>query len=382
MRTVALIVAAGRGARLGGGLAKQYLKLDGRAVLHHAAAAFADHPAVDGVRVVIDPEHRAAYDAATDGLELLAPVAGGASRQASARAGLESLAELAPERVLIHDAARPFPTAGLIDAVLDRLAEAPGAIAAVAVTDSLKQGRDGLVAQAVDRTGLWRAQTPQGFRFAEILAAHRAVEGALSDDAAVAESAGLEVALVEGSEDNFKITDAADLARARRVVEGRLAVVRVGTGFDVHRFGPARPLMLCGIEVAAERGLAGHSDADVGLHALTDALLGALAAGDIGEHFPASDPAWRDAASDRFLDHAAALVGRAGGMIASVDLTLILQAPRIGPYRVAMRMRIAEVLGIAVERVSVKATTTDRLGFTGRGEGIAAQAVATVRLPA
>ena len=397
MATVALIVAAGRGVRLGQGVAKQYRKLDGRTVLYHAAAAFAGHPAVDHVVVVIGAGDRDLYDDAVDGLALLEPVVGGANRRASVLAGLESLAAIAPDRVLIHDGARPFPSPEVIDAVLEALDRTPGAIAAVAVADSLKRGAGGRITGAVDRDGLWRAQTPQGFRFADILAAHRAAadsvaaQGAadnraadwdLTDDAAVAEQAGLAVSLVEGAEDNFKITTAADLARARRLAEGRLGIVRVGTGFDVHRFGPARPLMLCGVAVDHDQGLIGHSDADVGLHALTDAILGALAAGDIGEHFPASDPAWRDAASDRFVAHAGELVARAGGMVAAVDLTVIAEAPKIAPHRVAMRMRIAEILAIPVERVSVKATSTERLGFTGRGEGIAAQAVVTLRLPA
>ena len=382
MRTVALIVAAGRGARLGEGLAKQYQKLDGRTVLYHAAAAFADHPAVDRVRVVIGAADHDLYAAATEGLVLLAPVVGGATRRASVLAGLESLADAAPDRVLIHDAARPFPSPDLVDRVLAALDAAPGAIAALPVVDSLKRGAEGRITAAVDRAGLWRAQTPQGFHFADILAAHRAADGDVTDDAAIAQAAGLAVTLVDGTEDNFKITTAADLARARRLAESRLGVVRVGTGFDVHRFGPARPLMLCGVEVDHPQGLAGHSDADVALHALTDAILGALAAGDIGEHFPPTDPAWRDAASARFVAHAADLVAMAGGMVAAVDLTLIAEAPKIGPHRVAMRMRIAEILAIPVERVSVKATTTERLGFTGRGEGIAAQAVVTLRLPA
>ena len=387
MATVALIVAAGRGVRLGPGVAKQYRKLDGRTVLYHAAAAFAGHPAVDHVAVVIGAGDRELYDGAVDDLVLLKPVVGGANRRASVLAGLESLAAIAPDRVLIHDGARPFPSPEVIDAVLEARDRTPGAIAAVAVADSLKRGAGGRITGAVDRDGLWRAQTPQGFRFADILAAHRAAaHGAadwdLTDDAAVAEQAGLAVSLVEGAEDNFKITTAADLARARRLAEGRLGVVRVGTGFDVHRFGPARRLMLCGVAVDHDQGLAGHSDADVALHALTDAILGALAAGDIGEHFPASDPAWRDAASDRFVAHAGELVARAGGMVAAVDLTVIAEAPKIAPHRVAMRMRIAEILAIPVERVSVKATTTERLGFTGRGEGIAAQAVVTLRLPA
>ena len=382
MNTVALIVAAGRGERLGAELPKQYLDLGGRPVLGRTTATFAGHPAVEAVRVVYRAEDQDLYDRATHGLGLLPPVPGGASRQASVAAGLESLASETPERVLIHDAARPFAAPALIDRVLAALDAAPGAIPALPVADSLKRGADGRITGAVDRAGLWRAQTPQGFRFPEILAAHRQAAGLeLTDDAAVAEHAGLDVRLVAGAEDNFKITSAEDLDRARRLLGGAAGEVRVGQGFDVHRFGGDGPVMLCGVAIDHDQGLAGHSDADVGLHALTDAVLGALAAGDIGAHFPPSDPEWAGAPSALFLAHAAKLVAEAGGAIAGVDLTLICERPKVGPHRDAMRASVAEILGIAVGRVSVKATTTEGLGFTGRGEGIAAQATATLRLP-
>ena len=382
MSAIALIVAGGRGERLGADLPKQYLALGGRPVLRHTVDRFAGHPAIAGVKVVIRPADRDLYDAAVDGLDLLPPSPGGATRQESVLNGLADLTDHNPAQVVIQDAARPFTDDATIDRALAALERTPGAVAALPVVDSLKRGGDGVVMDDVDRNGLWRAQTPQAFRFGDILAAHRAAAGqGLTDDAAVAATAGLGVTLVAGSEDNFKITSADDMARARRLYEGRLGEVRTGSGFDVHRFGGPGPIMLCGIEIEHEQGLAGHSDADVGLHALTDAILGAFAAGDIGDHFPPSDPQWAGASSDRFLRHAADLLSERGGTISGVDLTLICERPKIGPHRTAMRMRVAEILGIAVERVSVKATTTERLGFTGRGEGIAAQAAATVRLP-
>jgi len=380
---IALIVAAGSGTRLGGDLPKQYLPLAGRAVLRHSAETFLRHPAVAGVRVVISPEHRALYEAATADLALLPPVPGGANRQDSVRNGLESLVDLQPSQVLIHDAARPFLSSAVIDRTLAALEDAPGAIVAVPVTDTLKRGQDGRVGETVDRSGLWRAQTPQAFRFAEILAAHRAAAGAaLTDDAAVAEAAGLAMALVMGADDNFKITTADDLRRAERLAGAGACEFRTGSGFDVHRFAPGDGVTICGVRIAHDQALEGHSDADVGLHALTDAILGAIGAGDIGSHFPPSDPQWRGADSATFLAHAAGLVAGKGGRIAHADVTVICERPKVAPHRAAMITRIAEILAIEEHRVSVKATTTEGLGFTGRREGIAAQAVATVALPA
>ena len=381
--TIALVVAAGRGTRLDGGLPKQYLRLGGKPLLRHALDTLRAHRGLDGVRVVLHPDDRALYDAATDGLDLLPPVPGGAARQDSARLGLESLADLAPGRVLIHDAARPFVDHTMIDRVLAALDEADGAIPALPVNDTVKRaGAPNLIAETVDRAGLWRAQTPQGFRYDKILAAHRAAAGRdLPDDAAVAEQARLAVKLVAGSEDNFKVTTQDDLRRAERLLDTRLGDVRTGQGFDVHPFGPGDHVWLCGVRVPHEQALVGHSDADVGLHALTDAILGALGAGDIGMHFPPSDPQWSGAASHLFLAHAAQLVALAGGAIANLDVTIICERPRVGPYRDAMVRRVAEILALDARRVSVKATTTERLGFTGRGEGIAASAIATLRLP-
>lgn len=376
---IALVVAAGRGARVGGERPKQYQRLHGRPVLRHSLETLCAHPRVDAVRVVIHPADRTLYDEAAAGLDLLAPVEGGAERQDSVRMGLESLEAMAPDLVLIHDAARPFADAALISRVIAALGRHPGAVPAVPVTDTLKRGDDGLVGGTVERAGLWRAQTPQGFRFAGILAAHRRFSGVgLTDDAAVAERAGLAVALVDGSEDNVKVTTPADFRRAETRGGGEF---RSGSGFDVHRFADGDHVMLCGIAIAHEAGLAGHSDADVGLHALTDALLGAIGDGDIGSHFPPSDPRWRGAASAIFLADAGRLVAERSGRIVNVDVTLICEAPKIGPHRQAMRQRIAAILGIDVGRVGVKGTTTERLGFTGRREGIAAQAVATVWLP-
>jgi 2-C-methyl-D-erythritol 4-phosphate cytidylyltransferase/2-C-methyl-D-erythritol 2,4-cyclodiphosphate synthase len=378
----ALVLAAGRGTRFGGTLPKQYLRLAGTSVLRHAVTAFATHPRIDGVMLTIRPEDRAAYDAAIAGLDVLPPVPGGAERQDSVRLGLEALAARRPSRVLIHDGARPFPGAALIDRVIAALDTAPAAIPGLPLGDTIKRVADETIVETVDRTGLWRVQTPQGFDFTAILDAHRAAAGkALTDDAAVAEAAGIAPLIVAGSEENLKVTTADDLAAAERLIAVRQGDIRVGQGFDVHPFGPGDRLMICGVEIPHGAGVVGHSDADVGLHALTDAILGAIGAGDIGTHFPPSDAQWKGASSDRFLAHAAGLVRANGGSIAGLDVTIICERPRIGPHRAAMVERVAAIVGIAPDRVSVKATTTEKLGFTGRGEGIAAQAVATVRLP-
>ena len=379
MDAVALIVAGGRGERLGGAQPKQYLPLDRQPMIRHSLATFARHPRIDAVRAVIHPDDRALYDAAASGLDLLAPVDGAADRQGSCRNGLESLAEFAPRRVLIHDAARPFVDAAAIDRVLDALASAPAAIPALPVNDTIKRAAaDGRVAATVDRSSLRRAQTPQGFDYALILAAHRAAAGqVLTDDAAVAEAAGMAVALVAGSEANMKITTQDDLRRVAQLTS-RGGGVRVGTGFDVHRFGPGDGVVLCGVSIPHDRAIVGHSDGDVGLHALTDAILGGLGAGDIGGHFPSSDARWRGADSALFLQHAAGLLREAGGRICHVDVTLICERPKLAAHRAAMVTRVAALLDTDPTRVSIKATTTDGLGFTGRGEGIAAQAVATL----
>ncbi|MBU8877068.1 bifunctional 2-C-methyl-D-erythritol 4-phosphate cytidylyltransferase/2-C-methyl-D-erythritol 2,4-cyclodiphosphate synthase [Reyranella sp. MMS21-HV4-11] len=382
-KVTALIVAAGRGSRFGGPLPKQYALLAGRPVLRRTIAAF--HAAgVDRVQVVIGPGDDAHYAAATDGLDLPAPIQGGASRQQSVLNGLEALAGNPPDLVAIHDAARPFVRGAEIEACLAAASVEgiDGAVLGIPLADTLKRVGDGnAVTETVPRRDLWRAQTPQVFRFAPLLAAHRAAAPlataeatALTDDAAVAERAGLKVVMVAGSEDNRKITTAEDLLSTR--METRTAL-----GFDVHGFGPGTAVMLGGVAVPHSQALAGHSDADVALHALTDAVLGTIGAGDIGKHFPPSDPQWRGASSDRFLRHAVDLVTARGGRIVHLDVTIVCEAPKVGPHRDAIVRSIARIADIAPDRVSVKATTTEGLGFTGRREGVAAQALATVELP-
>ena len=378
----ALVVAAGRGSRFGGAIPKQYLSLGGASVLRHAVTALNQHPRISNVLVTIRPEDKALFDRAVAGLRVMSPAAGGPTRQDLVRLGLEALACKRPERVLIHDGARPFPGSALIDRVIEGLDRAPAAIPCLPLRDTIKSAEGGVIRGTIDRSALWRAQTPQGFHFDAILAAHRAAAGdALTDDAAVAEAMGLAPLLIAGNEDNLKVTTTEDLAVAERLIAARQGDIRVGQGFDAHCFAAGDHVWICGVKIPHDASLAGHSDADVGLHALTDAVLGAIAAGDIGMHFPPSDPQWRGAASDQFLRHAADLVRARGGAIAAADVTIICERPKIGAHRAAMIERVAAILGIASARVSVKATTTDRLGFTGRGEGIAAQAVATLRLP-
>ena len=380
-RVVALVVAAGRGSRFGGELPKQWMELDGRPLLRHSLGILAAHPDIAEVRAVIHPDDMARYENAAAGLRLNPPIHGGATRQESVRLGLEALGDNPPDLVLIHDGARPFLDPGVIHRVLAALKTHQGAIPALPVHDTLKRGKDGAITGTEPRDGLFRAQTPQGFRYADILEAHRKSAGReLTDDAAVLEANGVSVALVEGHEDNVKITTRSDLARAAARFE-RPGEVCVATGYDVHRFAPGDHVMLCNIAVPHSHGLEGHSDADAPLHALTDALLGCLGAGDIGRHFPPTDPRWKGADSALFLSYVAELVASAGGRIQHVDITLICERPKVGPHRAAMVSRLAELLNLPEGRVSVKATTTEGLGFTGRQEGIAAQATATVILP-
>ncbi len=389
--TVAVIVAAGRGARVGpaGGLPKQYRPLAGVPVLTHSLRVLAEHPSVDAVEVVIHGDDRGLYEVAARpyAARLLEPVMGGATRQESVRLGLEALKECAPDRVLIHDAARPFLTDELVSRLLAALDTTPGAIAAEPVTDTLKRGAvDGTIADTVNRSNLWRAQTPQAFHFEPILAAHRravdAGKAEFTDDAGLAEWAGLTVKLVASRGANMKLTTAEDIALAERLLAPSLFEPRTGSGFDVHAFAPGDHVWLCGLKIAHTHALLGHSDADVGLHAITDAILGAIGDGDIGQHFPPSDPKWRGAPSRLFLGDAAARVRKLDGRIANVDVTLLCEAPKVGPHRNEMRQAIAEILQIDVARIGVKATTTEGLGFVGRREGIAALATATVLLPA
>jgi 2-C-methyl-D-erythritol 4-phosphate cytidylyltransferase/2-C-methyl-D-erythritol 2,4-cyclodiphosphate synthase len=391
--TAAVIVAAGRGtrAKTGSGMPKQYLPLGGATVLAYSLRTLTGHPRVDTAVVVYNPEDAEFYQAAAApfAARLRPPVPGGATRQASVLAGLEALGPTSPDRVLIHDAARPFLTAELVDDLVAALDTSAGAIAAEPVSDTLKQAAaDGTISRTVDRAGLWRAQTPQAFHYDVILEAHRhaAAEGRsdFTDDAGLAEWAGLPVKLVASSARNMKLTTADDIELAERLLAPAPALLepRNGTGFDVHRFAAGEYVWLCGVKIAHTHRLEGHSDADVGLHALTDAILGAIGDGDIGQHFPPSDPRWLGAASRIFLTDAAARVRKLEGRIVNVDVTLLCEAPKVGPHREAMREAIGGILGIGAERVGIKATTMEGLGFIGRGEGIAAMASATVLLPA
>jgi len=385
--TVALIVAAGRGERaaksgLHSEFPKQYWDLAGQPVLGHAVKAFLDRLSRESVFVVIRPEHEALYRSAVADLIVADPVMGGPARQDSVRLGLEAIAvRRSPESVLIHDAARPLVSKTVIDRVIDGLQQADAVAPMIRVSDTLRRRHDSGF-DLLPRDELFRTQTPQGFRFSAILGAHRRFAGeSFTDDIALAERAGIPVMAVEGEEMNLKLTTAGDFETAERLASPALSDLRTGSGFDVHRFTRGDHLWLCGIRIPHDFGLEGHSDADAGLHALTDALLGAIGAGDIGSHFPPSDERWRDAPSHIFLQHAAKLVRELGGVIAHGDVTIICERPKISPHREAMKQRIAEILSISPARVSVKATTTEGLGFTGRREGIAAQAIATIRLP-
>jgi 2-C-methyl-D-erythritol 4-phosphate cytidylyltransferase/2-C-methyl-D-erythritol 2,4-cyclodiphosphate synthase len=377
MKISALLVAAGTGSRFGGEVPKQFLRLAGKPVIRHAAEALLAHAEF------LQPVGDAALIAeALAGLPHLPPVPGGAARQDSVRAGLEALAVHNPDIVLVHDAARPNICAGITEKILAALATHEGAIPAVPVSDTLKRGENDFITETVPRAVLFRAQSPQGFRFQTLLRLHRAAAGkpAVTDDAALLEAAGLPVALTPGAEQNIKLTLPEDFMRLQNVFEGRM-VPRIGTGFDVHAMETGRKMILCGITVPFEKGLAGHSDADVGIHALCDAIYGALAEGDIGRHFPPSEDTWKDADSAKFLRHAAERIAARGGLLSNADITIICERPKITPHAPAMRARLADLLDVPIDRISVKATTTERLGFTGRGEGIAAQASVIVLIP-
>lgn len=385
-RTAAIIVAAGRGLRAGTGGPKQYRSIGGKTVLSRAMEPFCTHPDVFAVQPVRNPDDADIFDQAVCHLKYQTPVSGGATRQASVRAGLEALADQSPDIVLIHDAARAFVTDKVISRAIDAALITGAAIPVVPVTDTVKVvDGSGAITATPDRANLRIAQTPQAFRFDVILEAHRraAREGRddFTDDAAIAEWAGLTVATFEGDAANMKLTTPEDFAREEARLGAMLGDIRTGTGYDVHALTDGDHLMLCGVRVPFNRGFLAHSDGDVGLHAIVDAILGALADGDIGSHFPPSDPKWKGAASDQFLKHAVELVGKRGGRIALLEVTMICEAPKIGPLRDAMRAKIAEITGLPQSRVAVKATTSERLGFTGRQEGIAATASATIRLP-
>ncbi len=375
-KAAVVIVAAGRGLRAGGGVPKQYRMLCGKPVLAHTVGAFDRHPGVGEIVIVCGAEDGDLYSAC--GIVARCPlrdVTGGAERHASVRAGLAAVSE-GFSHVLIHDAARPLVSAEVIDGVLDALRTHPGAAPALAVTDALWRGAD-TVTGTENREGLWRAQTPQGFHLDAIRAAHEAHDGPAADDVEVARKAGLSVAITPGDDANIKITTDRDFARAERLMETGMDI-RTGNGYDVHRFGPGDHVMLCGVALPHERGLQGHSDADVALHTVTDAIYGALAEGDIGTHFPPSDPQWKGAASHIFLTHAVDLAAEKGFLITHADLTLVCERPKIGSHAAAMRESLAALLRIGMDRVSVKATTSERLGFTGREEGIAALATVTL----
>jgi 2-C-methyl-D-erythritol 4-phosphate cytidylyltransferase / 2-C-methyl-D-erythritol 2,4-cyclodiphosphate synthase len=378
MSIVALIVAAGKGVRTGDEVPKQFACLAGKALIAHAVDAFAAHPRIDRIFVVIGAEQDECLAEALGNRVIAGTVIGGVERQDSVHAGLEAIGQA--KIVLIHDAARPLLPAAVIDRLIGALDEHDGAVPALPVVDTLARN-NGQLGEVVDRNGLARIQTPQAFRFDAIMTSHKRWSGGnASDDAQMARKAGFRIATVAGDVCLEKITHKGDLDRLERQMASTL-ISRTGMGYDVHRLESGQELWLCGVPIPHDKGLSGHSDADVALHALTDALLGAAAEGDIGHHFPPSAPQWRGAASSRFVEFARDLIVSKGGMIDHVDLTIICESPKIGPHRTAMRVRLAELLSIPLDAVSVKATTTERLGFAGRGEGIAAQAVATIRLP-
>jgi 2-C-methyl-D-erythritol 4-phosphate cytidylyltransferase / 2-C-methyl-D-erythritol 2,4-cyclodiphosphate synthase len=386
-KVAAVLVAAGRGQRAGGSVPKQYRKIAGVPAIHTALSAFCAHPRIDLVQPVINGADEEFFHTASGGLpKLLPPAAGGGTRQISARSGLSALEPHAPELVLIHDAARPFVSASLIDRAIAAGSRFGAAVPGLAVADTVKK-IDGasMVSETLDRVRLRLVQTPQAFAFSLILEAHRRAAAAgrddFTDDAALAEWAGHRVSVFEGEAGNVKLTTGEDFARAEFLRAAALADVRTGNGFDVHAFADGDHVMLGGIRIPHGRALSGHSDADVVLHALVDAVLGALAEGDIGEHFPPTEPQWRNASSERFLAFACERVRARGGMIGNLDVTIVCESPRIAPHRDAMRARIAAIAGISSNRVAVKATTSERLGFAGRGEGIFAMATATLRLP-
>jgi 2-C-methyl-D-erythritol 4-phosphate cytidylyltransferase/2-C-methyl-D-erythritol 2,4-cyclodiphosphate synthase len=368
----AVIVAAGKGRRAGGKVPKQFALWRGKPLVRHSAEALAKIGA-SPIVVAIPAGAQVLAQQALAGIDPVQLAVGGETRQESVRAALEYLADAPPSLVLIHDAARPDLPSQVVERLLSALGDRPGAIPVLPVVDSLAVAGGELMAGTADRETLRRVQTPQAFRYADILAAHRAWTGepTAADDAQVARAAGLEVALVEGDERLRKLTFAADFRAAA-------LAMRIGTGFDVHRLAQGEELWLCGVRLEHDKGLAGHSDADVGLHAVVDAILGACAQGDIGEHFPPSDGRWKGAPSDKFIARAVELADEVGYRIGNVDVTLICEAPKIAPHREAMRRKLADLLGVDLLQVSVKATTTERLGFAGRGEGIAAQAVATL----
>ncbi len=373
-RIAALIVAAGRGRRAGGPVPKQWQSLLGKPVARWTLERFA---AIAELIMVIHPDDRKFAENLCDGLDVTL-VDGADERAGSVRAGLQALAIAPPDIVLIHDVARPCISIQCIQTVIDTLADHAGAAPALPVTDALWTGENGKVTGPQDRTGLYRAQTPQGFRYADIMQAHRDFSGNAADDVEVARAAGLDVAIVPGEERNLKITVPADFHRAAQILKEDKMDIRLGNGYDVHAFESGDHVILCGVEIPHDKALKGHSDADVAMHAVTDALYGAMAEGDIGRHFPPSDPQWKGAASEIFLKHAVDLAQSKGYAISNIDVTIICEKPKVGPHAPAMTARMAEIMGLREDRISIKATTSERLGFTGREEGIASIATATL----
>ncbi len=387
-KTIVLIVAAGKGLRAGQDVPKQYVDLAGRMVLSRTIEAFIAHQLIAGIAIVISPQDIELYHQATKEFsdKLLASINGGKTRQESVYNGLKALQEYAPDRVLIHDAARPFVENLLIDRVLQGLENHDAVLPILPVTDTIKQVANHLVSATVDRTDLFAAQTPQGFNFLHILDLHEQAQKdtttTFTDDVSIAESAGIEVLCVDGGHDNHKLTTSRDMKIAQLILSDQQPLeTRIGSGFDVHRFEPGDGVILCGVKIPFNKQLKGHSDADVAMHALTDAIYGSIGEGDIGSHFPPNQAQWQGAASNIFLQHAVELVRERGGNIVNVDVTIICEQPKIGPHREAMRAALSTIMETDISRISIKATTTEQLGFTGRNEGIAAQAVATIALP-
>jgi 2-C-methyl-D-erythritol 4-phosphate cytidylyltransferase / 2-C-methyl-D-erythritol 2,4-cyclodiphosphate synthase len=390
MTVAAVIVAGGSGLRAGGGTPKQYQLIGGKPVIWWTLKSFVDHPEISHVQTVVGAGHEAMFAAATAGLKLPPIVIGGATRQESCRLGLEACSQLNLQKVMIHDAARPFVSADLISSVIAELDHATAVIPGLPVADTMKYAPGGVITKTVDRSAMWFVQTPQGFDFGKILEAHRkaALENqtGLTDDAAVAEFAGMQVRIIAGEQQNKKLTTSADVDIANVELMQRMFVerpdIRTGQGIDFHVFAPGKSVMLCGVAIPHTHKLKGHSDADVALHALTDAILGAIGEGDIGTHFPPSDARWKNAASSIFVQKAMDLLGARGGVLANVDITILAEAPKVGPYIAAMKVALSPLLQISAERIAIKATTTETLGAIGRKEGMAAFAIATVRLPA
>ena len=378
----AIIVAAGRGQRLGGAIPKQYLEVGGVPILRHTVDVFLKHSGIDYIQIIIHPDDQELYEAAVGDLDLPKPIYGGDTRQQSVLNGLEAIGDQMPEYVFIHDAARPFLDHSIINNLIKVVDVSGAVIPALKVTDTIKYMGTDKINSTLDRNYLYRAQTPQAFRYKAIFMAHRRFENEnMTDDSAIAEKSGLQVRIIEGSEKNFKITTSEDLMKAEMMMGKTYTDIRTGYGVDVHAIEKGDHVILGGIKIPHTHSLKGHSDADVALHALTDALLGAMALGDIGDHFPPTDKKWKGASSDIFLKHAADLVYQQEGVIAHIDLTIICEAPKIGPHRDKIRDKISEIIDLDIARISVKATTTEKLGFTGKGEGIMAQAIATIRLP-